>query len=97
MHRPSFLSKDGQYEKADASMTGSTHVTPPQRTQPETEAGQTRQGQSHWGAPNGYDAERAQRPCVSRGQGQAEMEPVPGRPPRAPRSSTVKPGATMRF
>ena len=43
-------------------MTGSTHAKPPQRTQPKTEAGGTRQGQPHRGAPNGYDAEQAQRP-----------------------------------
>ena len=30
---------------------------PPQRTQPKTHAGGTRQGQPHRGAPNGYDAE----------------------------------------
>ena len=45
---------------------------PPQRTQPKTDAGGTRQGQPHHGAPNGYDAERAQRPCLGRGQRQAQ-------------------------
>ena len=44
----------------------------PQRTQPKTEAGGTRQGPPHRGAPNGYDAERAQRPCLGRGQRQAQ-------------------------
>ena len=44
----------------------------PQRTQPETDAGGTRQGQPHRGAPNGYDAERAQRPSHGGGQGQAQ-------------------------
>ena len=48
-------------------MTGSTHAKPPQRTQPKTKAGGTRQGQHHRGAPNGYDAERAERPCLGRG------------------------------
>ena len=45
---------------------------PPQRTQPKTDAGGTRQGQPHRGAPNGYDAERAQRPCLGGGQRQAQ-------------------------
>ena len=45
---------------------------PPQRTQPKTEAGGTRQGQPHRGAPNGYGAERAQSPCLGRGQRQAQ-------------------------
>ena len=40
---------------------------PPQRTQPETDAGGTHQGQRHRGNLNGYDAERAQRPCLGRG------------------------------
>ena len=40
---------------------------PPQRTQPKTNAGGTCQGQPHCGAPNGYDAERAQRPCLGGG------------------------------
>ena len=44
---------------------------PPQRTQPKTDAGGTRQGQPHRGAPNRYDAERAQRPCLGGGQRQA--------------------------
>ena len=46
--------------------------TPPQRTQPKTDAGGTRQGQPHRGAPNGYDAERAQRPSLGGGQSQAQ-------------------------
>ena len=53
-------------------MTGSTHAKPLQRAQPKTEAGETCQGQPHRGAPNGYDAERAQRPCLGRGQRQAQ-------------------------
>ena len=72
VHRPSPRSKDGRYRKPDASVIGSTHPKPPQRTQPETEAGGTRQGQPHRGAPNGYDAERAQRPCLGRGQRQGQ-------------------------
>ena len=72
LHWPSPPSQDGWYGKPDASVTGSTHVKPPQRTQPKTEAGGTRQGQPHCGAPNGYDAERAQRPCLGRGQRQAQ-------------------------
>ena len=36
---------------------------PPQRTQPKTDAGGTRQGQPHRGAPNAHNAERAQRPA----------------------------------
>ena len=45
---------------------------PPQRKQPETDAGGIRQGQAHRGAPNGYDAELAQRPCLGAGQRQAQ-------------------------
>ena len=45
---------------------------PPQRKQPKTGARGTRQGQPHRGAPNGYDAERAQRPCLGGGQRQAQ-------------------------
>ena len=36
VHRPSPPSQDGQYGKPDASVTGSTHAKPPQRTQPKT-------------------------------------------------------------
>ena len=71
VHRPSPLLTDGRYGKPDASVTGSTHAEPPQRTQPKTEARGTRQGHPHRGAPNGYDLERAQRPCLGRGQRQA--------------------------
>ena len=53
-------------------MTGSTHAKPLHRKQPKTEAGVTRQGQPHRRAPNGYDAERAQRPCLGRGQRQSQ-------------------------
>ena len=45
---------------------------PPQRTQPKTDAGGTRQGQPHCAAPNGYDAEQAQSPCLCGGQRQAQ-------------------------
>ena len=37
-------------ERATVRKTG----RPPQRTQPKIEAGETRQGQPHCGAPNGY-------------------------------------------
>ena len=45
---------------------------PPQRTQPKTDAGGTRQGQPHRGALDGYDAERAERRCLGSGQRQAQ-------------------------
>ena len=45
---------------------------PPQRTQPKTDAGGTGQGQPHVRGSNGYDAERAQRPCLGGGQRQAQ-------------------------
>ena len=45
---------------------------PPQRTQPKTNDRGTRQGQPHRGAPNGYDAERAQRPRLGGGQQQTQ-------------------------
>ena len=72
VHRPSPPSQDRRYGKPDASVTGSTHAKPPQRTQPKNEAGGTRQRQPNRGAPNGYDAERAQRSCLGRGQRQAQ-------------------------
>ena len=53
-------------------MTGSTRAKQPERTQPKTEAGGTRQGQPHRRAPSGYDAEHAQRPCLGKGQRQAQ-------------------------
>ena len=48
---------------------------PPQGTQPETDARGTRQGHTHRGAPNRYDAERAQSPCLGGGQRQAQRAP----------------------
>ena len=45
---------------------------PPQRAEPRTDAAGPRQGQPHRGAPNGYDAKRAQCPCLGRGQRQAQ-------------------------
>ena len=45
---------------------------PPQHTQPKTDARGIRQGQPHRGAPKGYDAERAQRPWLGKGQQQAQ-------------------------
>ena len=45
---------------------------PLQRTQPKTDDRGTHQGQPHRGAPNGYDAERAQRPSLGGGQRQAQ-------------------------
>ena len=98
VHRPSPPLQDGRYRKPDASVTGSTHAKPPQRTQPKTEAGGTRQGQPHRGAPNGYDAERAQRPCLGRGQRQAH-EPgsrpastCPAQPPSKARGDSPRGG-----
>ena len=44
----------------------------PKRTQPKTDTGGTRQGKPHGGAPNGYDAERAQSPSLGGGQRQAQ-------------------------
>ena len=44
----------------------------PQRKQPKTDAGGTRQGHPHRGAMNGYDAERAQRPRLGVGPRQAQ-------------------------
>ena len=72
VHRPSPPSNDRGYGKPDKSVIGSTHAKPPQRTQPKTESRGTRQEQRHCGAPNGYDTERAQRPCLCRGQRQAQ-------------------------
>ena len=44
----------------------------PQRTEPKIDAGGTRQGQPHRGAPSSYDAEQAQLPCLSGGQRQTQ-------------------------
>ena len=51
-------------------------------------------GTTHRGAPNGYDAERAQRPFPQQGPAAGIMSLVLGPPPRVPRSHQVKPGAT---
>ena len=72
VHRASPQLIDGRYGKPDALVTGSTHAKPPHRAQPKTKARGTRQGQPHRRAPNGYNAERAQRPCLGRGQRQAK-------------------------
>ena len=45
---------------------------PAQRRQPKTNAAGTRQGQPHRRAPNEYDAERGQGPCLGGGQRQAQ-------------------------
>ena len=66
VHRESPLSHDGRYGKPDASPNGPAHAKPAQRTQPNTEAGETREGQPYRRAPNRYDTERAQRPCLGR-------------------------------
>ena len=59
---------------------------PPQRTQPKTDTGGTRQGQPHrCGA--------SPAPLPWRGPAAGTMSPVLGRPPRAPRSHPVKLGA----
>ena len=47
VHVPWPSSKDGRYRKPHASVTGSTHAKLPQRMQPKTDAGGTRQGQPH--------------------------------------------------
>ena len=52
-------------DRVDTRQTNTAHAA-------ETKSGGTRQGQPHRGAPNGYDAERAQRPCLGRGQRQAQ-------------------------
>ena len=61
--------KDGRYGKLEAGVTGSAHGNPPQRTQPKTNTAATHQQQPHRGAPNGYDAEPTQRPCLGRASG----------------------------
>ena len=42
---------------------------PPKRTQPKTNAGRTRQGQPHRGAPKGYDAEEPSAPASAGASG----------------------------
>ena len=88
VHHPSPPSKDGPYGKPDASVTGSKHAKPPQRTQPKTGAAAARQGQPHRGAPNGHDAERA-KGLASAGASGRHNEPgsqpastCPTQPPR---------------
>ena len=67
VHRPSPPSNDGRYGKPDRSVTGSTHANHRSARSPRPLPEGTRQGQPHRGAPNEYDAVRAQRPCLSRG------------------------------
>ena len=45
----------------------------PQRKRPNTDTRGTSQGQPQRGAPNGYNAERAQRPRLGGGQRQAQL------------------------
>ena len=59
----------------------------PQRTQPKKDAGGTPQGHPHRGAPNGYNAERAQRPYLGGGQRQAQLAWFPAAL-RVPRAAT---------
>ena len=75
-------------------MTGSTHAKAPQRTQPKTEAGGTRQGQPHRGAPERVRRGARPAPLPRQGPAAGTMSPVLCRPPRAPCSHPVKPGAT---
>ena len=83
-----------QTVRETGSVSDQVHTgQPPQRTQPKTDAGGTRQGQPHRVAPNGYDAEQAQRPGTPAPQPPDTMSPVFGQPPRAPRSRPVNPGA----
>ena len=72
VHRPISPSTNGRYGKPKASVTGSTHAKPPRCTQRKTDAAGTRREQPHRGASNRYNAERAQRPCLRRGQQQAQ-------------------------
>ena len=61
---------------------------PPQRTEPKTDAGGTRQGQPHRGAPNGYDRSEPRSPASAGASGRYK-EPgsrpastCPAQPPR---------------
>ena len=66
---------------------------PPQRTQPKTNAGGTRQGQPHRGAPDEVRRGASPAPPPRRGPAAGTKSPVLGRPPRAPRSRPLKLGA----
>ena len=93
VHRLSPPSNDGWYGKPDASVTGSTHARPRQRTQPKTEAGGTRQGH-HSRRPQTGTTRCAPSAPASAGASGRLKSPVLGRPPRAPRSHPIKLGAT---
>ena len=72
VHQPSPPSNDRRYGKLDASVTGSIHANHRSARIPRpTPEGPARDNPIA-GAPNGYDAERAQRPCLGGGQRQAQ-------------------------
>ena len=92
VHRPSPPSNDGPCGKPDASVTGSTHANH------RSAQAQDRRRRDPAGTTPSRGPERVQRgaspaPLPRRGPAAGTMSPVLGRPPRAPRSHPVKPGA----
>ena len=69
VHRQSPLSRHGRYGKPDASVTGSTHAKPPQRTQRKTEAGGTQQGQPEGGPRTGTTRSKPSSPASAGASG----------------------------
>ena len=90
VHRQSPPSKDGRYGKPDASVTGSTHAKPPQRTQPKTKDGGTRQGQPHRRARTGTTRSELSVPASAGASGrhkEPDSRPAPTCPAQPPRKS----------
>ena len=92
VHRPSPPSNDGRYGKPDASVTGSTHANrrsargprPRRRDPPGTTPSR---------GPERVRRGASPASLLRRGPAAGTMSPVLSRPPRAPRSRPVKPGA----
>ena len=75
MHQPSPPSKDGENRKLDSSVIRSTHAELPQRKQPPTDTGGTRQGQPHRGAKTGTTRSEPSVPASAGASGR-HSEPV---------------------
>ena len=72
VHRRGPPSKEGRHGKPEASVTGSTHANHRSTGSPRLTPEGPARDDPIAGAPNGYDAERAQRPCLGGGQRQAQ-------------------------
>ena len=92
VHQPSPLSNDRRYRKPDGSVTGSTHANHRSARSPRlTPEGPARD--KPIAGPQAVRGEGSPAPLPRRGPAAGTMNPVIGRPPRAPRSQLVKLGA----